>query len=185
MSTTVDEMWGAPLEVLLTAQQLQARVTELGEQITRDYADKELVLVGVLKGSFLFLADLARAIRLPLAIDFLGLSSYGGRTKTTGVVRITSDLTFPIEGKDVLVVEDIVDTGLTMSYLIANLQTRLPSSVRVCSLLYKPENNLIPCQIDYLGFTIPNRFVVGYGLDYNHLYRNLPYLGVPAADAHP
>lgn len=173
------ELQVSDLEVLIGKDELARRVAELGAEITRDYRDGDLVLIGVLKGSFLFLADLARAIDLPLAIDFLGLSSYGGQTKTSGVVRITSDLTFPIEGKDVLVVEDIVDTGLTMNYLLANLKTRLPRSVKICSLLYKPENNRIPCHIDYLGFTIPDCFVIGYGLDYNHLFRNLPWIGVP------
>jgi hypoxanthine phosphoribosyltransferase len=164
------------LESLIDAEALHARVVELGAAITRDYAGKDVVLIGVLKGCILFLADLIRAIDLPISVDFLGLSSYAGTTQSTGVVRITSDLTRPIDGKHVLVVEDIVDTGLTMLYLLENLQTRNPKSIKICSLLYKPENNKIPIGIEYLGFEIPNKFVVGYGLDIDERYRNLPYL---------
>jgi hypoxanthine phosphoribosyltransferase len=165
---------------LYSAEAIRRRIAELGAAITRDYQspEHELVLVGVLKGSFLFLADLCRAIELPLAIDFLGLQSYGDETKTSGVVQITSDLTRPVEGKDVLVVEDIIDTGLTMEYLLENLRLRLPRSVKVCALLHKPDRALRPCTIDYLGFTIPDAFVVGYGLDYAQRYRNLPFIGV-------
>ncbi len=166
------------VSVLISEEELQARITALGRTITEQYAGRELVLVGVLKGCFLFLADLARAIDLPVRIDFLGLSSYSGGTQSSGVVRITNDLSKPIAGLDVLVVEDIIDTGLTMQYLLENLQTRSPASVRICSLLFKPENNRIPVEIDHLGFEIPNKFVVGYGLDYDEKYRNLPYIGV-------
>ena len=166
------------VEVLYDEVTLQSRIRELGQQIARDYEGKDLVLIGVLKGCFLFLADLSRAVEIPHAIDFLGLSSYHGGTESAGVVRITSDLTRSIEGKHVLVVEDIVDTGLTMEYLLQNLGTRQPASVGICSLLFKPENNRIPVDIGYLGFSIPNEFVVGFGLDYDELYRNLPYLGV-------
>lgn len=166
------------IDVLFDEQTLDGRIQELGARITRDYQGRDLVLIGVMKGCFLFLADLVRAIDLPIRVDFLGLSSYGGKTHSSGVVRITSDLTKPIEGIHVLVVEDIVDTGLTMKYLLDNLETRKPASVRVCSLLYKPENNIIPIEIDYLGFEIPNKFVVGYGLDYAERYRNVPFLGV-------
>jgi hypoxanthine phosphoribosyltransferase len=166
------------LRPLYTAEQIRERVSALGLQITRDYAGGDLVLVGVLKGSFLFLADLCRAIDLPMAIDFLGLQSYGDETTSSGVVQITSDLTRPIEGKDVLVVEDIVDTGLTMEYLLENLRLRHPRSVKVCSLLHKPERSVRAVTIDYVGFVIPNAFVVGYGLDYAQKYRNLPYIGV-------
>ncbi len=166
------------VSVLISEETLKARVEELGRQITEQYEGKDLVLVGVLKGCFLFLADLARAIDLPLRVDFLGLSSYAGGTESSGVVRITNDLSRPIEGKDVLVVEDIIDTGLTMQYLLENLGTRGPKSVRICSLLFKPENNRIPVEIDHLGFEIPDKFVVGYGLDYDERYRNLPYIGV-------
>ncbi len=163
---------------MISEEDLQARIAELGKQITRDYADKDLVLIGVLKGCFLFMADLCRHIELPLSCDFLGVSSYGDRTSTSGVIRITSDLTRPIEGCDVLVVEDIVDTGLTMKYLIQNFKTRRPSSIKVCSLLHKPARELVPIEIDYLGFTIDDVFVVGYGLDYRGRYRNLRYIGV-------
>ena len=164
---------------LFSAQTIAARVQELGAEIARDYGDQELVLVGVLKGSFLFLADLARAIPgHHLLVDFLGLHSYGDETRSSGVVQITADLTKPIEGKHVLVVEDIVDTGLTMEYLMDNLRTRHPASVKLCSLLHKPSRQMKPVQIDYLGFTIPDLFVIGYGLDYAQRYRNLPYIGV-------
>jgi len=166
------------VSVLISEEELKARIEEMGRQITEQYQGKDLVLVGVLKGCFLFLADLARAIDLPLRVDFLGLSSYAGGTESSGVVRITNDLSRPIEGKDVLVVEDIIDTGLTMQYLLENLATRGPKSVRICSLLFKPENNRIPVEIDHLGFEIPDKFVVGYGLDYDERYRNLPYIGV-------
>lgn len=166
------------VSVLISEEELRVRVAELGRTITEQYAGRDLVLVGVLKGCFLFLADLARAIELPLRIDFLGVSSYAGGTESSGVVRITNDLSRPIEGKDVLVVEDIIDTGLTMHYLLENFRTRGPASVRICSLLFKPENNQIPIEIDHLGFEIPNKFVVGYGLDFDERYRNLPYIGV-------
>lgn len=163
----------------ISATQLAARVAQLGEQITRDYADKELVIVGVLKGSFIFMADLARAIaKTDLRVEFLGVQSYGDETSSSGVVQITFDLTKPIDGKHVLIVEDIVDTGLTMEYLLENLRTRHPASVRLCALLHKPSRMKKPCTIDYLGFTIPDLFVVGYGLDYAQNYRNLPYIGV-------
>ena len=163
----------------ISAAQIAARVAELGEQITRDYADKELVLVGVLKGSFIFMADLARAIaKNDMRTEFLGVQSYGDETSSSGVVQITFDLTKPIDGKHVLIVEDIVDTGLTMEYLLENLRTRHPASVRLCALLHKPSRMKKPCTIDYLGFTIPDLFVVGYGLDYAQNYRNLPYIGV-------
>ncbi|HEX4460445.1 MAG TPA: hypoxanthine phosphoribosyltransferase [Polyangia bacterium] len=163
----------------ISAAQIAARVAELGAQITRDYADKELVLVGVLKGSFIFMADLARAIaKTDMRTEFLGVQSYGDETSSSGVVQITFDLTKPIDGKHVLIVEDIVDTGLTMEYLLDNLRTRHPASVRLCALLHKPSRVKKPCTIDYLGFTIPDLFVIGYGLDYAQNYRNLPYIGV-------
>ncbi len=165
--------------VLLTAAQIATRVRELGETITRDYRDRHLVLVPILKGSFLFAADLARAIDLfDLRIDFLGLRSYGSGTESTGVVQITYDLSQPIEGQDVLIVEDIVDTGLSMRYLLDNLATRHPRSVKICSLLHKPARTRSKIEIDYLGFTIEDRFVVGYGLDHAERYRNLPFIGI-------
>ena len=163
---------------MLSAEQIAARVRELGEELTREYSGKPLVLVCVLKGSFLFAADLARAIDLPLRIDFLGVRSYGVDTETSGVVQITQDLSRPIENENVLLVEDIVDTGLTIAHLINLLRTRGPTSVRVCSLLHKPARARVAVKIDYLGFTIEDRFVVGYGLDFAERYRNLPYIGV-------
>jgi hypoxanthine phosphoribosyltransferase len=166
------------LEVLHDQNAIQKRVAEIGAQIQRDHEGKELVLVGVLKGAFLFVADLARSIDLPLSIDFVGLSSYGEATESTGVVKITSDLTRPIEGKHVVVVEDIIDTGLTMRYLLDNLSTRKPASVRICALLNKPSRARTKIKIDYLGFTVPDLFVVGYGLDADERYRNVPFIGV-------
>ena len=171
-------MTGAP-EQLLSAQQIQERVRALGAQIARDYADKSLVLLCVLKGSFVFAADLARAIDLPLRVEFLGVRSYGDDTKSSGVVQITQDLTRPLSGDDhILLVEDIVDTGLTLSYLREQLLARLPASVKVCALLHKPSRTVRPVEIDYLGFTVEDVFVVGYGLDYAERYRNVPYVGV-------
>jgi hypoxanthine phosphoribosyltransferase len=162
-------------------------VQVLGEQISRDYAGRELVVVPVLTGSFVFAADLLRAIDCDVRVDFLGVRSYGDGTESSGVVQITHDLTHPIEGLDVLVVEDIVDTGLTMSYLVRNLATRRPRSVRLAALLHKPARTRLPVVIDYLGFTIEDVFVVGYGLDHAGRYRNLPYIGVvqPLAASDP
>jgi len=165
-------------EILLSTQAIDKRVREMGATITADYAGHELTVVGVLKGSFMFMADLVRAIELPLKCDFLGLSSYGSATESSGVVAITKDLGDPIEGRDLLVIEDIIDTGLTMAYLLENLRTRHPKSVRIASLLSKPARRQVEVHIDYLGFTIEDRFVVGYGLDYDGRYRNLPYIGV-------
>ncbi len=168
------------IEVMFDAETLQARIVELGAAIARDYQDDadDLVLIGILKGCFVFLADLVRAVDLPLAVDFIGLSSYGDSTESSGVVRLTTDVSKSIEGRHVLVVEDIVDTGLTMNYLLENLRTRGPKSVKLCSLLEKPDKNTSGIKIDYLGFSIPDKFVIGYGLDYAERYRNLPYVGV-------
>jgi hypoxanthine phosphoribosyltransferase len=166
------------IDVLISREALAERVAALGRQIAADYADKDLVLICVLKGSFVFCADLARAIELPLSIEFLGVKSYGDAQETSGVVQITSDLSRPIEGKDVLIIEDIVDTGLTMQYLRENLETRRPRSVKLCALLHKPSRARVPAAIDYLGFEIDDVFVVGYGLDYAQRYRNLPFVGV-------
>ena len=166
------------VRTLIDAETIRDRVAAMAEEIAKDYAGRDLVLVPVLKGSFVFAADLSRQIDLPLAIDFLGLRSYGDGTESSGVVQITSDLSHPIEGKDVIVVEDIVDTGLTMAYLMKNLQTRRPRSVKLASLLHKPTRTRVPAEIDYLGFTIEDVFVVGYGLDFAERYRNLPFLGV-------
>lgn len=168
------------LHVLLSEDEIRARVRELGEEIRAHYEDKgdDLIVVGILKGCFVFLSDLVRAIELPLEVDFIGLSSYGDATESSGVVRLTSDLSRPIEGKHVLVVEDIVDTGLTMRYLLENLRTREPKSIKLCSLLEKPSKSQGKVKIDYLGFTIPDEFVIGYGLDAGEKYRNLPFIAV-------
>jgi hypoxanthine phosphoribosyltransferase len=163
---------------MFTQEQIAARVRELGAQITKDYAERNVVLVCVLKGSFVFAADLARAIDLPLRVDFLGTRSYGEDTESSGVVQITQDLSRPIDHEDVILVEDIVDTGLTVAYVIDLLRTRNPKSVKVCALLHKPSRARVQVQVDYLGFTIEDRFVVGYGLDHAERYRNLPYIGV-------
>ena len=165
-------------DCMFSAEQIGERVRAIGSEITRDYAGKNLVLVGVLKGSFVFAADLARAIDLPVRIDFLGVRSYGVDTETSGVVQITHDLSRPVDHEHLLLVEDIVDTGLTIAYLIDLLRTRGPSSVRVCALLHKPARARLEVKIDFLGFTIEDRFVVGYGLDFGERHRNLPYIGV-------
>jgi hypoxanthine phosphoribosyltransferase len=165
------------VDVLISAERLRERVAEMGAEITRDYERKPPKLVGVLKGSFMFLADLARAIDLPVKLDFIGTSSYQG-AESSGVVRITSDLSRSIEGEHVLLVEDIVDTGLTMRYLLENLATRKPASLRVCALLEKPSRAKVPIAIDYKGFSIPDDFVVGYGLDWDGRFRNLPFIAV-------
>ncbi len=170
------------VSTLLSTEQIAARVAELGAEITRDYADRRLVLVSVLKGSFVFTADLARAIDVSsVRIEFLGVRSYGEGTSTSGVVQITQDLVRPIEGEDVLIVEDIVDTGLTIAHLIELFRTRHPASLKVCALLHKPARTKVEVPIHYLGFTIEDRFVVGYGLDWAERYRNLPYIGVVEA----
>lgn len=164
---------------MLSSERIAARVKELGAQITKDYAGKHLVLVVVLKGSFIFAADLCREIGdTNLRVDFLGVRSYGEGTESSGVVQITQDLSRPIAGQDVLVVEDIMDTGLTMAHLQDLLRTRNPSSVRVCALLHKPSRARVEVKLDYVGFTIEDRFVVGYGLDFAERYRNLPYIAV-------
>ena len=165
-------------EVLLSGEQVQARVAELGAQLAADYADRDPVLVSVLKGSIIFMADLVRAMPIPLSIDLMEVSSYGDATESSGQVRILKDLSTSIEGRDVLVVEDIIDTGLTLNYLLRYLHDKGPASIRICCLLDKPARRLAPIEIDYRGFTIPDRFVIGYGLDYGERYRNLPYIGV-------
>jgi hypoxanthine phosphoribosyltransferase len=166
---------------MITAAQIEARVRELGARITDDYREKRLVLICVLKGSFVFTSDLARAIDLPLRVEFLGVRSYGEGTSSSGVVQITQDLSKPIEGDDILIVEDIVDTGLTIAHLLDLLKTRKPSSVKVCALLHKPARSRIEVPIDYLGFTIEDKFVVGYGLDWAEKYRNVPFIGLVEA----
>jgi hypoxanthine phosphoribosyltransferase len=166
------------IATMLSAEQIATRVRELGAKITKDYEGRQLVLVCVLKGSFVFAADLARAIDLPVRIDFLGVRSYGAGTESSGVVQITQDLAQPIAHEDVLLVEDIVDTGLTIAHLVDLLRTRSPASVKVCALLHKPARARVSIAVDYLGFTIDDRFVVGYGLDWAERYRNLPFIGV-------
>ena len=165
-------------EILIDADRLQERIRELGEEITADYADRELLLVGVLKGAVFFMADLMRSIDVPCEIDFMAISSYGASTDSSGVVRILKDLDINIEGRHVLVIEDIVDSGLTLSYLVRNLESRAPASLSVCALLTKPERRENEVDIRYVGFEIPNKFVIGYGLDFAERYRNLPYVGV-------
>ena len=163
-------------ETIVEADELQARVRELGAEISRDYGRREVLLLGVLKGAVFFLADLMRAVDLPCELDFMAVSSYGSLTDSSGVVRILKDLDSPIEGRDVLIVEDIVDSGLTLNYLLRNLRGRDPRSLEVCALLVKPGRRKIDLPIRYVGFEIPNRFVVGYGLDLDQRYRNLPYV---------
>jgi hypoxanthine phosphoribosyltransferase len=178
MRTVVDQSADIG-EVLLTEEQIQSKVAELGGQITLDMAGRQLTLVSVLKGSLPFMADLMRAIDLPLRIVLMEVSSYGGATtESSGLVRILKDLSSSIEGEDVLIVEDIIDTGLTLNYLLRYLADRAPASITVCCLLDKPARRMADIHIDYRGFTIPDRFVIGYGLDYDERYRNLPYIGV-------
>jgi hypoxanthine phosphoribosyltransferase len=165
-----------PSRVLITEEELRERVTALGQAIARDHEGGNPVLVGVLKGALVFMADLIRAIPIELTTDFIALASYGAGTRSSGVVKLAADLSLPIDDRDVIIVEDIIDTGRTVSYLKRNLETRHPRSVRLCTLLDKIERREVEVDIDYLGFTIPNVFVVGYGLDHAGLYRNLPYL---------
>ena len=164
--------------VLFTEEQLQARVAEIAAQIDRDYAGKQPLLVSVPRGSFVFMADLVRRITLPCTVDFMAVSSYGSGTTSSGQVKIVKDLSEQIEGKDVIVVEDILDSGNTLSYLLKLLEARHPASIRLCTLLDKPERRTKPVAVQYSGFTIPDEFVVGYGLDYDEKYRNLPYIGI-------
>jgi hypoxanthine phosphoribosyltransferase len=166
-------------EVLISEQQLQAKVAELGARLSADYAGQQLTLVSVLKGSLPFMADLMRAISVPVTVDLMEVSSYGGvATETTGLVRILKDLSSSIAGRDVIIVEDIIDTGLTLNYLLRYLRGKNPRSLRICALLDKPARRLVEINIDYLGFSIPDQFVVGYGLDFAEYYRNLPFIGV-------
>ena len=164
--------------VLFSEEELKQRVQELGARITADYAGKEPVLVSVLRGSYIFMADLTRSIDLPCTVDFMSVSSYGSGTKSSGQVQITKDLSDDIEGRDIIVVEDILDSGNTLYYLLQILQARKPASVRLCTLLDKPDRRVKDVKVNYSGFTIPDAFVVGYGLDYAEKYRNLPYIGI-------
>ena len=172
-------------ETLVSGEDLQRRVAELGEQISADYADRDLFMVGVLKGAVIFLADLMRHITVPCEIDFMAVSSYGSQTDSSGVVRILKDLDINVSGRDVLVVEDIIDSGLTLSYLMRNLRARKPATLEVVTLLTKPERREIDVPVRYVGFEIPNRFVIGYGLDFAERYRNLPYVAVLHPDLIP
>ena len=166
-------------QVLLSEQQIADRVRELGEQLTRDYKDKQnLLLIGVLRGVAVFFGDIMRQVDLELDIDFLSVSSYGSSTRSSGVVRILKDLDESITGRHVVIIEDIIDSGLTLSYLVRLLQERRPASLEICTLLDKPSRRLIEVPVKYVGFTIPDQFVVGYGLDYDQKFRNLPFVGV-------
>ena len=175
---TQTELESAVGEVLIDEPTLQTRIAELGEEISNDYAGKDMLLVGVLKGAVFFMADLMRSLTVPCEVDFMAISSYGAETDSSGVVRILKDLDIPLQGRDVLVVEDIIDSGLTLSYLMRNLRARDPASLEVCALLTKPDRREIEVPVKYVGFEIPNRFVIGYGLDYAERYRNLRYVGV-------
>jgi hypoxanthine phosphoribosyltransferase len=172
-------------EVLIDEDRLQERIRELGREVSLDYVGRELLLIGVLKGAVFFMADLMRSIAVPCEIDFMAISSYGASTDSSGIVRILKDLDINIEGRDVLIVEDIIDSGLTLSYLLRNLESREPASLEVCALLTKPERREIDVPVRYVGFEIPNKFVIGYGLDFAERYRNLPYVGVLHADLMP
>src|SRR5918992_2766468 len=165
-------------EVLISADEIQDKISDLAKQISEEYRDKDLLLVGVLKGAFVFMADLARQVELPIEFDFMAVSSYGTATKTSGVVRILKDLDYEITNRHVLLVEDIIDSGLTISYLLRYLQARGPASLEICSLFWKKGEQAVPLDVRYPGFEIPPVFVVGYGLDYSEKYRNLPYIGV-------
>ena len=171
----MERIFGRPI---VTQEEMRARIRELGKQITADYTGKDFVLVGVLKGAYAFYADLARAIRIPMRVDFIMVTSDSARAKKSGKVKIMTELTEDIKGKDVLLVEDIVDSGLTAQHLVKTLAKKKPRSIRVCTLLSKPEGRTIDLIIDYVGFKVPNKYVVGYGLDYRQKYRNLPYLAV-------
>lgn len=165
-------------EILVTSEEIQNKVKELAEKINCDYKNKNLVVVGVLKGAAVFMSDLIKNIEVPLTIDFIAVSSYGSSTESSGVVKLIKDLEESIEGKDVLIVEDIIDTGLTLSYLVENLKSRGPNSVKICSLLDKPERRKVDVKVDYVGFKIPDKFVVGYGIDFAEKYRNSSYVAV-------
>ena len=170
------------VEVMLSEEEVDRRIQEIGEQISKDYAGKQVHLVCVLKGGSFFLCELAKRITVPVSLDFMSVSSYGGDTKSSGVIKIVKDLDEPLRDKDVIVVEDIVDSGRTLSYLLDMLNARGPKSMALCTLLDKPDRRVIDVKVDYTGFQIPDEFVVGYGLDYDQRYRNLPYIGVVKFD---
>lgn len=171
-------------ETLLTKEEIEQKVEELGKILSAEYAGKRPLLVCVLKGALIFVADLARAMEIPLEVDFMAVSSYGVSTKSSGVVRILKDLETGIEGRHVLIVEDIIDTGLTLNYLIENLKSRKPASIKICTLLDKPTRRRVQLKPDFCGFEIPDKFVIGYGLDFSEIYRNLPYIGVLKPEAY-
>lgn len=168
--------------ILITSEEIGARVRELGQQITNDYAGQEILMIGVLRGAVIFMSDLARAIKRPIDIDFMAISSYGLSTNSSGTVRILKDLDEAVEGRHILIVEDIIDSGLTLNYLVENIKSRKPASVRICTLLSKPDRRKVNVTVDYNGFIIPDYFVVGYGLDFAGKYRNLPFIGVLKPD---
>ncbi|HEY3290881.1 MAG TPA: hypoxanthine phosphoribosyltransferase [Anaerolineae bacterium] len=170
-------------EIILTSEQIQERVAEIGHAISLDYADKNPLLVGVLKGVVFFMADLLRSISVPVAVDFIAISSYSPEARNQGIVHLAKDLEMPLAGRHVLFVEDVIDTGLTLNYLLRNLQSRQPASLEVCVLFNKPEHRLMNIPLKYKGFDLPDRFVVGYGLDYREKYRNLPFVGLLSAQA--
>jgi hypoxanthine phosphoribosyltransferase len=178
----VTELTDGVEEILVDEAALQARVAELGAEISADYRDRDLLLIGVLKGAIFFMADLMRQIDLPCEVDFMAISSYGAGVDSSGVVRILKDLDMPIENRNVVIVEDIVDSGLTLSYLLRNLEARHPATVEICALLTKPDRRENDVECRYVGFEIPNRYVIGYGLDFAERYRNLPYIGVLRED---
>jgi hypoxanthine phosphoribosyltransferase len=179
------ELESAVGEVLVDTEALGARIAELGAEISADYEGRDLLLIGVLKGAVFFMADLMRKLTIPCEVDFMAISSYGASTDSSGVVRILKDLDINIEGRHVLVVEDIIDSGLTLSYLMRNLESREPATLEVCALLTKPDRREMEVPVRYIGFEIPNRFVIGYGLDFGERYRNLPYVAVLSDDALP
>jgi len=171
----MERIFGKPL---VTQREIEKRIKEIGTKITADYEGKELLMVCLLKGAYVFFADLVRTIHIPVSVDFMMVSSYGDRTSSSGAVKIISDISTDIKGKDVLIVEDIVDSGLTLDYLYKNLNARKPDSLKICALLNKAERRKYDVPLDYVGFTVPNKFVIGYGLDYQDKYRNLPYIAV-------
>lgn len=173
---------GERIEVLLTEEEVDKRIQEIGDQISKDYAGKGVHLVCVLKGGSFFMCELAKRITIPVSIDFMSVSSYGGDTKSSGVVRIVKDLDEPLTDRHVIVIEDIVDSGRTLSYLLDMLGSRGPADVKLCTLLDKPDRRVVDVKVDYTGFEIPDEFVVGYGLDYDQKYRNLPYIGIVKFD---
>lgn len=177
-------MEGIIKEVLVSEEDIQRRVKELGEEITQDYKDKDLVVIGILKGAVIFMSELVQHIKLPIVLDFMAVSSYGKSSISTGEVRIVKDLDYSVENKDILIVEDIIDTGYTLNYLTDNLRKRGASSVKICTLLDKPERRKVDVPVHYLGFAIPDEFVVGYGLDFAEQYRNLPYVGALKEEAY-